>query len=118
MIKSDPKIKNLKRTKIFFSNYYIFRKNEISFELKNFAKIYNLNRKIKEIYSPHYLFNKFYWCLEVQSSKNERGPYFLGIFLHCHSNKENFPVQANVKFTVINQKDPKENKSISELSFL
>ena len=88
----------------FFSN--IFRnKNTIEFELKNFNNSFNQDKEIALVYSPKYKFGEYNWSISSQVEKYPRNNelWFL-IYLRCESdNKSNFPVFANMTYSILNK---------------
>ena len=82
-------------------------KNVIEFELKDFSKKFNQNKESKSVSSPIVKIGNYEWNLLIQRNLNES---YLGLFLDCTSEKENFPVFAEYKLFIVNQKDERKHK--------
>ncbi len=79
----------------------------IEFELKEFSKEINQNKEYKLVSSPKVKIGSYEWDLLIQRNSNESD---LGLFLHCSSEKENFPVFVEYKLFIVNQKDERKHK--------
>jgi hypothetical protein len=78
--------------------------------LKDFSKEFNQNQQFKSITSPKVKTGNYEWSLTIQRKLNGLS---LGLFLHCSSEKENFPVIAVYKLFIVNQKDERKHKKES-----
>ncbi len=79
----------------------------IEFELKDFSKEFNQNKEFKSVTSPIVKLGNFEWNLMIKRFLNEIN---LGIYLGCSSEKKNFPVFAEYKLFIVNQKDERKHK--------
>jgi hypothetical protein len=79
----------------------------IEFELKDFSKEFNQNQQSKSVSSPKVKIGNNEWNLSIQRKLNGLN---LDLFLNCFSEKENFPVFAEYKLFIVNQKDERKHK--------
>jgi len=79
----------------------------IEFELKDFSKEFNQNKEFKSVESPKVKIGNYEWSLSIQRNLNESS---LGLFLRCSSEYGHFPVFAEYKLFIVNQKDERKHK--------
>ena len=79
----------------------------IEFELKDFSKEFNQNKEFKSVESQKVKIGNYEWNLSMQRNLNES---YLGLYLHCSSEDGNFPVFAEFKLFIVNQKDERKHK--------
>jgi hypothetical protein len=82
----------------------------IEFELKDFSKEFNQNKELKSVSSPKVKIGNYEWNLIIKRFLNES---YLGLYLCCSSERENFPVIAEYKKFIVNQKDKRKHKKES-----
>jgi hypothetical protein len=82
----------------------------IEFELKHFSKEFNQNKEFKSVESSKVKIGNYEWNLSIERDLNDSG---LGLFLDCTSEEENFPVIAEYKLFIVNQKDERKHKNRS-----
>ena len=95
-------------------------KNSIEFELKDFNKTFNQNKEAVGVQSAEYKYGAYNWCIraDVKKFNNQAdGDLWFIIYLCCESvNKSNFPLFANMKYSVLN-KDKDSRKDLLECNF-
>ncbi len=79
----------------------------IEFELKDFSKEFNQNKELKSVSSPKVKIGNYEWDLLIKRNLNELN---LGLYLHCTSEKEKFPVFAEYKLFIVNLNDERKHK--------
>ncbi len=82
----------------------------IEFELKEFSKEFNQNEESKSVESPIVKIGNYEWNLAIKRTLNESD---LGLYLECSSENETFPVFAEFKLFIVNQKDERKHKNRS-----
>jgi hypothetical protein len=93
------------------------RKKTIEFTLKDFSKIFNQNRESKYVNSPKYFFENYDWYISARTSQIKEKEFHFGIYLTCCKSTSKQvtpfkPVYSNIKFTIVNQRDLRENFSV------
>jgi hypothetical protein len=75
--------------------------------LKDFSKEFNQNKEFKSLASPKVKIRNYEWNLSIQRELNKLN---LGLFLDCSSEDGNFPVFAEYKLFIVNQKDERKHE--------
>jgi hypothetical protein len=79
----------------------------IEFELKDFSKEF---KEYRSASSPKVKIGNYEWNLSIERFLSIS---YLGLCLHCSSEKDNFPVFVESKLFIVNQKDERKHKIIS-----
>ncbi len=79
----------------------------IEFELKDFSKEFNQSKEFKSVSSPKVKLGNYEWNLSIERKLNESD---LGLFLRCSSEDGHFPLFADSKLFIVNQKDERKHK--------
>ena len=103
--------------------YFVFwlkksnRKKAIEFTLRDFSKTFNQNRESKYVNSPKHFFENYDWYISARTAQMNEKEFHFGIYLTCCKSLTKQattfkPVYANIKFTIVSQRDSRENFSV------
>jgi len=87
----------------FKKNFLLRKVNTIEFELNNFSKQFNQNKKTDKIFSPEHHFGAYNWSLGADVDKDSQNQFILCTSLQCKPvSSINFLTKVLIKFSILN----------------